>query len=264
MSETGARDGHGERANEPVSGSTASGDATAADAVHGDGMSAATSGRIAATPTAASSTSAGANARTMRSVAVFCGSTPGADPALMDAAYDAGRVIAERGLTLVYGAGGGGLMGAVSQGALDAGGEVVGFIPSLMVEREWGRHDLTEFYEVDTMHTRKAGMATRADAFLTLPGGLGTLEEIFEVWTWRTIGYHDKPVGFLDVKGFWRPLLDAVRGLADAGFIRQSVIDDAVVAPTIDEALDALAARCIVSGAGLRGGSRRVRMCSRA
>ena len=264
MSETGARDGHGERANEPVSGSTASGDATAADAVHGDGMSAATSGRIAATPTAASSTSAGANAGTMRSVAVFCGSTPGADPALMDAAYDAGRVIAERGLTLVYGAGGGGLMGAVSQGALDAGGEVVGFIPSLMVEREWGRHDLTEFHEVDTMHTRKAGMATRADAFLTLPGGLGTLEEIFEVWTWRTIGYHDKPVGFLDVKGFWRPLLDAVRGLADAGFIRQSVIDDAVVAPTIDEALDALAARCIVSGADLRGGSRRVRMCSRA
>ena len=254
MSETGARDGHGERANEPVSGSTASRDATAADAVHGDRMSAATSGRIAATPTAASSTSAGASAGTMRSVAVFCGSTPGAHPALMDAAYDAGRVIAERGLTLVYGAGGGGLMGAVSQGALDAGGEVVGFIPSLMVEREWGRHDLTEFHEVDTMHTRKAGMATRADAFLTLPGGLGTLEEIFEVWTWRTIGYHDKPVGFLDVKGFWRPLLDAVRGLAGAGFIRQSVIDDAVVAPTIDEALDALAARCIVSGAGLRGG----------
>ena len=238
MSETGARDGHGERANEPVSGSTASRDATAADAVHGDRMSAATSGRIAATPTAASSTSAGASAGTMRSVAVFCGSTPGAHPALMDAAYDAGRVIAERGLTLVFGAGG--------------------------VEREWGRHDLTEFHEVDTMHTRKAGMATRADAFLTLPGGLGTLEEIFEVWTWRTIGYHDKPVGFLDVKGFWRPLLDAVQGLADAGFIRQSVIDDAVVAPTIDEALDALAARCIVSGAGLRGGSRRVRMCSRA
>ena len=234
MSEAGARDGHGERANEPVGGSTAPGDATAADAVHGDvterdGRSAAASGRIAATQTAASSTSAGANARTMRSVAVFCGSTPGADPALMNAAYDAGRVIAERGLTLVYGAGGG-------------------------VEREWGRHDLTEFYEVDTMHTRKAGMATRADAFLTLPGGLGTLEEIFEVWTWRTIGYHDKPVGFLDVKGFWRPLLDAVQGLADAGFIRQSVIDDAVVAPTIDEALDALAARCIVSGAGLRGG----------
>lgn len=264
MSETGARDGHGERANEPVRGSTAPGDARGADAVHGGGMGAATSGRIAAMPTAASSTSAGANAGTMHSVAVFCGSTPGADPALMDAAYDAGRVIAERGLTLVYGAGGGGLMGAVSQGALDAGGEVVGFIPSLMVEREWGRHDLTEFHEVDTMHTRKAGMTTRADAFLTLPGGLGTLEEIFEVWTWRTIGYHDKPVGFLDVQGFWRPLLDAVQGLADAGFIRQSVIDDAVVAPTIDEALDALAARCIVSGAGLRGGSRRVRMCSRA
>lgn len=199
---------------------------------------------------------AAAAARTapMRSVAVFCGSTPGNDPALVDAAYEAGRVIAERGLVLVYGAGGGGLMGAVSQGALDADGDVVGFIPSLMVEREWGRGDLTEFHEVDTMHTRKAGMAERADAFLTLPGGLGTLEEIFEVWTWRTIGYHSKPVGFLDVNGFWRPLMDAVQGLADAGFIRQGVVDDAVVETTIERALDALAARCVVTGEGLRGG----------
>lgn len=184
------------------------------------------------------------NPSRLESVAVFCGSTPGVDPDLMDAAYEAGRVIAERGLTLVYGAGGGGLMGAVSQGALDAGGEVVGFIPSLMVEREWGRHDITEFHEVDTMHTRKAGMADRADAFLTLPGGLGTLEEVFEIWTWRTVGYHDKPVGFLDVKGFWQPLLAAVSGLSDAGFIRRSVIEDVVVEPTIDRALDALAAAC--------------------
>ena len=190
----------------------------------------------------------------LRSVAVFCGSTPGKNPGLMDAAYEAGRVIAERDLALVYGAGGGGLMGAVSQGALDAGGEVVGFIPTLMVEREWGRVDLTEFHEVDTMHTRKAGMAERADAFLTLPGGLGTLEEIFEVWTWRTIGYHSKPVGFLDVDGFWRPLLDALRGISDAGFVRGSVIDDAVVEPTIERALDALAARCTVTGQELRPG----------
>lgn len=172
----------------------------------------------------------------------------------MEVARDAGRAIAERGLTLVYGAGGGGLMGAVSQGALDAGGEVVGFIPSLMVEREWGRADLTEFHEVDTMHTRKAGMAERADAFLALPGGLGTLEEIFEVWTWRTIGYHSKPVGFLDVGGFWRPLLDALQGIADAGFVRQSVLDDAVVEPTIERALDALAARCVVTDEALRPG----------
>lgn len=259
MSDTGATEAHGERANEPAGGSGSPSDAPDARGAHGDAtksdaLSAATTRNVTTVLTTAPSTSPGADAGTMRSVAVFCGSTPGADPALMDAAYDAGRVIAERGLTLVYGAGGGGLMGAVSQGALDAGGEVVGFIPSLMVEREWGRHDLTEFHEVDTMHTRKAGMATRADAFLTLPGGLGTLEEIFEVWTWRTIGYHDKPVGFLDVQGFWRPLLDAVQGLADAGFIRQNVIDDVVVAPSIDEALDALAARCIVSGAGLRGG----------
>ena len=206
MSETGATDGHDERANEPAGGS----------AVPADAAGSATPGHVTTAETATAPTATGGDSP-MRSVAVFCGSTPGADPALMDAAYDVGRVIAERGLTLVYGAGGGGLMGAVSQGALDAGGDVVGFIPSLMVEREWGRHDLTEFHEVDTMHTRKAGMAARADAFLTLPGGLGTLEEIFEVWTWRTIGYHEKPIGFLDVNGFWRPLLDAVQGLADAG-----------------------------------------------
>lgn len=191
----------------------------------------------------------------MRSVAVFCASTPGHDPALRDAAYDAGRAIAERGLTLVYGAGGGGLMGDVSQGALDAGGEVVGFIPTLMVEREWGRGDLTEFHEVDTMHTRKAGMADRADAFLTLPGGLGTLEEIFEVWTWRTIGYHSKPVGFLDTAGFWRPMFDALQGIVDAGFVRQSVLDDVVIEPTIERALDALAAKCLVTDEPLRPGT---------
>lgn len=202
------------------------------------------------TPADSSSNPPGA----MTSVAVFCGSAPGHDPALMDTAYDAGRVIAERGLTLVYGAGGGGLMGAVSQGALDAGGRVIGFIPTLMVEREWGRRDLTEFHEVDTMHTRKAGMAQAADAFLTLPGGLGTLEEIFEVWTWHTIGYHRKPLGFLDVGGFWQPMLNAVRGLADAGFIRPSVLDDIVVEPTIDAALDALAAACPPSDDGLKPG----------
>lgn len=178
----------------------------------------------------------------LRSIAVFCGSTPGHAAVLMDAAYEAGRVIAERGLTLVYGAGGGGLMGAVSSGALDVGGEVVGFIPSLMVEREWGRKDITEFHEVSTMHERKAGMAERADAFLALPGGLGTLEEIFEVWTWRTIGYHNKPVGFLDVDGFWQPLIGALRGVADAGFVRPEIVDALIVEPTIERALDALRA----------------------
>jgi hypothetical protein len=191
-------------------------------------------------------------------VAVFCGSAPGNDEALMRSAYDVGRGLAERGIGLVYGAGGHGLMGAVSQGALDGGGEVVGVIPRSMVEREWGRDDLTELHVVETMHERKALMAAYADAFLCLPGGLGTLEEIVEVWSWRQIGFNDDPVGFLDVGGFWTPLLTALQGLVDAGFVRQDVMDDLVVAETLDEALAGLGRRVDARFADkLHGGAER-------
>jgi uncharacterized protein (TIGR00730 family) len=179
----------------------------------------------------------------LRRVAVFCASADGADPGLLDAAYDVGAGLAERGIGLVYGAGGLGLMGRVSQGALDAGGEVIGVIPRAMVEREWGRDDLTEVHVVETMHERKALMAEYADAFLCLPGGLGTLEEIFEVWSWHQIGFLDDPVGFLNVAGFWDSLLAVLQGLVGAGFVRPEVIDDLVVADTLDDALAGLASR---------------------
>ena len=179
----------------------------------------------------------------LRRIAVFCGSAPGNDTAFVDRAYAVGRDLAARGLGLVYGAGGGGVMGAVSQGALDAGGEVIGVIPRSMVEREWGRGDLSELHVVETMHERKALMAHYADAFLGLPGGLGTLEEITEVWSWRQIGFNDDPVGLLDVNGFWRPLFSALQGLVDAGFLRQDVLDDLVVADTLDDALAGFATR---------------------
>ena len=181
-------------------------------------------------------------AREIRRVAVFCGSSPGADPAYTTSAYDVGRGLAEHGIGLVYGGGGHGLMGSVAQGALAAGGEVIGVIPRSMVEREWGRDDLTELLIVETMHERKAKMAELADAFLALPGGLGTLEEIIEVWSWRHIGFNDDPVGFLDVNGFWGPLLHALDGLVDAGFVRREALDDLVVATTLDEALAGLSA----------------------
>jgi uncharacterized protein (TIGR00730 family) len=176
-------------------------------------------------------------------VAVFCGSASGHDEAMTRAAYELGRGLAERGIGLVYGAGGHGLMGAVSQGALDAGGEVIGVIPRSMVQREWGRDDLTEVRVVDTMHERKALMAEYADAFLCLPGGLGTLEEIIEVWSWRQIGFNDDPVCFFNIGGFWNQMLTALQGLVDAGFVRQDVMDDLVVADTLDEALTGLAGR---------------------
>ncbi len=185
--------------------------------------------------------------RALRRVAVFCASSDGVDPELPRQAYDVGRGLAERGIGLVYGGGGSGLMREVSQGALDAGGEVLGVIPRSMVEREWGRHDLTELHVVQTMHERKAMMAELADAFLCLPGGLGTLEEVVEVWSWRHIGFNDDPVGFLDVGGFWAPFLQAVRGLVDAGFVRREAMDDLVVAGDLDAALAGLAARLDVT-----------------
>lgn len=181
--------------------------------------------------------------RAIRRVAVFCASSPGVDPELGRRSYDVGRGLAERGIGLVYGGGGHGLMREVSQGALDAGGEVLGVIPRSMVEREWGRDDLTELHVVDTMHERKALMADLADAFLCLPGGLGTLEEIVEVWSWRYIGFNDDPVGFLDLGGIWTPFLGSLRGLVDAGFLRAEVLEDVVVAEDLDEALAGLSAR---------------------
>jgi uncharacterized protein (TIGR00730 family) len=176
-------------------------------------------------------------------IAVFCGSSPGNNPRFSEYAYEIGRELAHRKIGLVYGAGGFGLMHDVSQGALDAGGEVIGVIPRSMVEREWGRNDLTELHVVETMHERKALMAKYADAFLCLPGGLGTLDEMIEVWSWRQIGFNDDPVCFLNIEGFWTPLLDALEGLVDAGFVRREVIDDLVVADTLDEALRGLSSR---------------------
>ncbi|GAA4380407.1 TIGR00730 family Rossman fold protein [Nocardioides caricicola] len=181
--------------------------------------------------------------RSIRRVAVFCASSPGVDPDLARQSYDVGRGLAERGIGLVYGGGGYGLMRDVSQGALDAGGEVIGVIPRSMVEREWGRDDLTELHVVETMHERKAMMAELADAFLCLPGGLGTLEEIVEVWSWRHIGFNDDPIAFLNLGGIWTPFLDALHGLVDAGFIRRAVLEDVVVAEDLDAALAGLTDR---------------------
>jgi uncharacterized protein (TIGR00730 family) len=181
--------------------------------------------------------------RAIRRVAVFCASSPGVDPEVARRSYDVGRGLAERGIGLVYGGGGFGLMREVSQGALDAGGEVLGVIPRSMIEREWGRDDLTELHVVETMHERKAMMADLADAFLCLPGGLGTLEEIIEVWSWRHIGFNDDPVGFLNLGGLWTPFLEALDGLVDAGFIRREVLDDVVVADDLDAALSGLTDR---------------------
>lgn len=141
------------------------------------------------------------------SVCVYCGSRPGLDPAFAGAAQQVGQWIADHNGQLVYGGGKGGLMGIVAEATLRAGGKVVGIIPRSMVEKEWANHDCSELHIVDNMHQRKQMMAERADAFLALPGGMGTLEELFEVWTWRQLGFHEKPIGLLNTAGYYQGLL---------------------------------------------------------
>jgi len=155
------------------------------------------------------------------SICVYCGSRSGVAAPFVDAARAVGRWIGEGGGQLVYGGGSGGLMGVVADAALAAGGRVVGIIPQALVDREWAKRDCTELHIVDSMHERKRMMAERADAFLALPGGIGTFEELFEVWTWRQLGYHDKPLGLLDVQGYYQPLLGFLRSSVAAGFMNE-------------------------------------------
>jgi uncharacterized protein (TIGR00730 family) len=141
------------------------------------------------------------------SICVYCGSKPGTDPLYAQAAVTIGQWIAAHDGQLVYGGGSGGLMGIVADATLAAGGRVIGIIPKALVDKEWAHHGCTELHIVDNMHDRKRMMAERADAFLALPGGIGTLEEFFEVWTWRQLGYHDKPIGLLNTAGYYDGLL---------------------------------------------------------
>lgn len=153
------------------------------------------------------------------SVCVYCGSRPGLQPAFTEAARAVGTWIGQHGGQLVYGGGKAGLMGTVAEAALQAGGRVVGVIPKALVEKEWALHDCTELHIVDTMHDRKRIMAERADAFLALAGGIGTFEELFEVWTWRQLGYHDKPVALLNTAGYYDALLGFLQSTVEQQFM---------------------------------------------
>ena len=153
------------------------------------------------------------------SLCIYCGSRPGENPLFADAARTVGTWIGQHGGQLVYGGGSGGLMGIVARATADAGGRVVGVIPQSLVDREFANRDCDELHIVQTMHERKALMAERSHAFLALPGGIGTFEELFEVWTWRQLGYHDKPIALLDVAGYYQPLLTFLAGSVQAGFM---------------------------------------------
>ncbi|MBX9581815.1 MAG: TIGR00730 family Rossman fold protein [Gemmataceae bacterium] len=178
----------------------------------------------------------------MRTVCVFCGSVAGADPDFAAAARGLGRELVRRGLALVYGGGRVGLMGEAATAVTAAGGTVVGVIPEALSAKEIAYAEATELIVVRTMHERKALMADRADAFVALPGGFGTLDELFEILTWGQLGIHRKPVGLLDVNGFFSPLLRWLDSVVAAGLLKPKHRDLLLVSDSVPDLLDRLAA----------------------
>lgn len=178
----------------------------------------------------------------MNSICVFCGSSLGNDPIYQQMAQATGQAIAAQDQTLVYGGGRSGLMGVVANSALQAGGRVIGVIPDALVDRELAHTGLTELHIVKNMHERKTKMAELSDAFVALPGGAGTLEEIFEQWTWSQLGIHQKPCAFLNVDGFYDDLLKMLQGSVERGFSQERFVDKLIVAEQIEDILAAFSA----------------------
>ena len=177
----------------------------------------------------------------MRALCVFCGSNPGTDPAYVAAAQAVGAGLAQRGIGVVFGGGRVGMMGALADAAQAAGGRVTGVIPRDLMAREIGHTGIDDLRVVGSMHERKALMAELSDAFLALPGGIGTLEELFEVYTWAQLGLHAKPIGLLDVAGFYAPLAAFLDHVVEQGFLRSATRSALTVSGDLDELLAALA-----------------------
>ena len=170
----------------------------------------------------------------IRSLCVYCGSWSGTDPGLEEFARTFGSACAAHGIEVIYGGGGIGLMGTVAEAALKAGGRVVGIIPRSLLESELPSSNMTELVVVDSMHERKKQMFDRADGFVALPGGLGTLDETMEIVTWRQLGFHDKPIVLANVRGYWDPLLTLFDHVVTAGFAQPDVHDLYTVAHSVD------------------------------
>lgn len=168
---------------------------------------------------------------TLRRICVYCGSSPGSDPAHRRAAHALGAFLARNGVGLVYGGGNVGLMGAVADGALSQKGEVIGVIPRALMEKELGHGGVTALHVVNSMHERKQMMVDLSDGFIALPGGFGTLDELFETLTWLQLSFHDKPVGILNIGGFFDGLIDFIHHMSRSGFLKpehaQCVLVDA-------------------------------------
>ncbi len=183
----------------------------------------------------------------LSSMCVYCGSSNNGPQSHRDAATELGTLMASRGIDLVYGGGRVGVMGTVADAVMSAGGKVTGIIPDFLMRKEVGHTNITSLEIVQNMHQRKARLAELSDAFLVLPGGLGTLEEFFEVLTWRFLGLHDKPIVLLNTDGYWDKLSDALQAMAETGYARQQALDFAPIVNTPEEALDLLAERASAS-----------------
>lgn len=177
----------------------------------------------------------------MERICVFCGSSPGSRPAFRDAADHLGRLLAHRDLELIYGGGHTGLMGVVADAVLEAGGRVTGVIPRALVAREKAHHGVTELEIVGSMHERKSRLSGLGDAFVALPGGLGTLEEIAEALTWSQLGLHRKPCGLLNVAGFFDPLIRFLDRATRQGFVTEENREMVLVSETAEDLLDRFA-----------------------
>jgi uncharacterized protein (TIGR00730 family) len=178
--------------------------------------------------------------RPIRSICVYCGSGQGTDPVFTNAARMLGRMLAKAGIRLVYGGGRIGLMGEVARSVLDAGGTVTGIIPEFLKAREVMLADAQELHVVGDMHARKKLMFDKADAFIALPGGIGTLEELVEQLTWAQLGRHEKPILIANINGFWRPLLSLLAHMRESGFVRPGLEVKYLVADRIEDALEML------------------------
>lgn len=176
----------------------------------------------------------------IKNVCVYCGSSARADEIFKQASAELGRILAENGVRIVFGGGRVGLMGIVSDAALNNGGEVVGIIPNHIAEKEVAHNGLTELYVVETMHERKQMMVDRADAFVIMPGGLGTMDEFFEIFTWWQLGLHDKPIIIINVAGFWTPLLALIDNIIEHKFARPEDRQHLKFIDSVDGVMDAL------------------------
>lgn len=174
----------------------------------------------------------------MKSIAIFCGSALGSDPIYLKTAQLVGQTLAKHQITLVYGGGRSGLMGMVADSALQAGGKVIGVIPKQLVDRELAHPNLTALHVVDNMHQRKTQMSELSDGFIAIPGGAGTLEEIFEQWTWAQLGIHQKPCAFLNVDGFYDDLLKFIQTTVDKGFTHQRFSCSLIASDNIEAVIE--------------------------